>query len=125
MTEAVVDTHALIWHLEENKRLGPAARDILLSGESRLIIPVIVLCELYYYLKKRGSAGRYPVIYQRIRSDSRVTIDVLEPDMILLIPPDLEMHDGIIVACALKRQGVVLLSKDTKIKKWFADIVWD
>lgn len=50
---AVVDTHALIWFMEGNPQLGKKAAEILTHSSSKLILPVIVLCELYSYLKKK------------------------------------------------------------------------
>lgn len=59
MTVAVVDTHALIWFLEQNPKLGKRAKNILLSGESELMIPVIVLRQLYFYLRKNRKSSLY------------------------------------------------------------------
>jgi PIN domain nuclease of toxin-antitoxin system len=44
----VVDTHALIWHLEDSPKLGHAAARILRDRQSELIIPTIVLAEARY-----------------------------------------------------------------------------
>ena len=41
----IVDTHALIWFLEGNPRLGTAAKQVLESQESQLILPAIALAE--------------------------------------------------------------------------------
>jgi hypothetical protein len=39
----IVDTHALIWFLEGNSRLGTAAKQVLKNQESKLILPAIAL----------------------------------------------------------------------------------
>lgn len=39
----VVDTHALIWFLEGNARLGVNARAILADAASELVLPAIAL----------------------------------------------------------------------------------
>lgn len=44
----VVDTHALIWHLEAGPRLSEAARKILTDPQSQLVIPTIVLAEMAF-----------------------------------------------------------------------------
>ncbi len=41
----VLDTHALIWFLEGNFRLGENARKIISDPNSQLILPAIVLAE--------------------------------------------------------------------------------
>ncbi len=46
----VVDTHALIWYLQGNPRLGPQARAIFQAaerGQTRILISAIVLAEMY------------------------------------------------------------------------------
>ena len=35
----VIDTHALVWYLEGDNKLGPKAREDHARGEQRLIIP--------------------------------------------------------------------------------------
>ena len=44
-TKYVVDTHALVWFLEGNPRLGSAARSVLSLPESELVLPIGVLAE--------------------------------------------------------------------------------
>jgi PIN domain nuclease of toxin-antitoxin system len=41
----IVDTHALIWYLETNPRLGQQAKQVLAVVESKLVLPVIALAE--------------------------------------------------------------------------------
>lgn len=41
----VLDTHALVWYLTGDVRLGAAAQHILTNGDNQLIIPAIVLAE--------------------------------------------------------------------------------
>ncbi len=45
----VIDTHALIWFLEGNKRLGTQAQAILSNFNSQLVLPAIALATV-----KRG-----------------------------------------------------------------------
>ena len=124
-TIAVVDTHALIWFLEETPLLGKKAEEILTNPASTLIIPVIVLCELYAYLKKKKKIESYKTIYENIVSDKRFTIKNLIPDLIFKIPVQLELHDGIIAATLSEIPGAVLLSKDEELKVWAKEaIVW-
>ena len=59
MTDAVTDTHALIWYLEDSPRLGAAARDAFDAsdrGEADIFVPTICLVELVYLHEK----GRIP-----------------------------------------------------------------
>jgi PIN domain nuclease of toxin-antitoxin system len=54
MTSYIVDTHALIWYLVDDPRLGEKAREILQSSGNRLIVPAIVLAEARHSVQKRG-----------------------------------------------------------------------
>ena len=56
MTDVVVDTQALIWHLVEPRNLGKAARRTLAAADSGKLlchVPVIVLAEVAL-LNERG-----------------------------------------------------------------------
>jgi PIN domain nuclease of toxin-antitoxin system len=44
----VLDTHALVWHLEGNPRLGPQAKKAIDDPLSNLILPIIALAEAAY-----------------------------------------------------------------------------
>jgi PIN domain nuclease of toxin-antitoxin system len=48
----VVDTHALIWFLEGNQRLGANAKTILSDINSKLIFPAIVLAEAAWMVER-------------------------------------------------------------------------
>ena len=56
-TRYVVDTHALLWHLDSSERLSRTASDIFqkaTSGEVTIVVPAIVVAELYYLSIKLG-----------------------------------------------------------------------
>ena len=50
-TRYVVDTHTLIWFLEENPRLSSQVKTILQDPESELVIPIIVLAEACWIIE--------------------------------------------------------------------------
>lgn len=124
--KALIDTHALIWFLEDSPQLGSQAKEILLSPDSNLFIPVIVLCEFYYYLKKKKRLDDYSQIYQTLQKDPRIVFLDLQPDIVSKIPFELEMHDGLIAATLLVLKDVALLSTDQELKTWGkCPIIWD
>ncbi|BCB95755.1 hypothetical protein JZK55_06770 [Dissulfurispira thermophila] len=49
----VVDTHAIVWFFEDSSELGKNALNALASKNSRLIIPTIVLAEIFYLSQRR------------------------------------------------------------------------
>ena len=51
MSDMVTDTHALIWYLTDDPRLGPAAGlafDACDRGEGIIYVPTICLVEILY-----------------------------------------------------------------------------
>ena len=48
----VLDTHALIWFLEGNPRLGKNAKTILSDPNSELVLPAIVLAEAAWIVER-------------------------------------------------------------------------
>jgi PIN domain nuclease of toxin-antitoxin system len=126
----VADTHALYWHLEDQPRLGPAARaafDEAERGEATIYVSAITIAELYYLLAKQKLDSLFPAIYQRIVAAAYVRLvpllasDLLEFDQVRALP---EMHDRIIVGLAI-RLGVPCLTRDAIIvNSGLAQVVW-
>lgn len=122
-TKHILDTHALIWHLEGNPLLGSAAKSIIDDPESELVLPVIALAEACYVVEK-GRTGIPSVadLLQDVVSDPRVEVyplveqTVVASTSLTAIP---EMHDRLITATALHIQQtghtVKLITKDRNI----------
>jgi PIN domain nuclease of toxin-antitoxin system len=119
----VVDTHALIWFLEGNSRLGINAKTILADSASQLVLPAIALAEAVWIVE-RGKTSITSVIdlLSAVDADPRIVIypvdkTVIEQSVSLLSIT--EMHDRLIVATAivLENQGetVGLLTCDRNI----------
>lgn len=133
MTNAVADTHSLIWYLEDDPRLSPAARDAFDEcdrGESTIYIPTICLVEIVYLQEK----GRIPADL-KARFDAELLAGTSGLVMIALTPevadavsrvpradvPD--MPDRIIAATAL-HMGLSLISRDRKIQVSSVNTIW-
>ena len=41
----ILDTHALVWYLEGNSRLGRKAKATMAAAESEMVLPLIALAE--------------------------------------------------------------------------------
>jgi PIN domain nuclease of toxin-antitoxin system len=64
----IIDTHALVWFLEGNRRLSAAARNVLSDVSAQLVLPTLVLAEAaYLYARKRdekiAQSGLVPVVW--------------------------------------------------------------
>lgn len=69
----ILDTHALIWHLEGNSLLGSAAKAVIADPDSQLILPSIGLAEAMFIVEKGRSA--IPLVadlLEDVRNDSRI-----------------------------------------------------
>lgn len=129
----VIDTHALIWFIEGNSRLGLSAKTVMDDDASEMILPTIALAEAIDIVqKKRTSIPDVGILLNRVLSDSRIqlhplTFDVLLQSLSAATVP--EMHDRLIVATAmwLKQLGhqVSVLTKDQSIiDAALTPIVW-
>jgi PIN domain nuclease of toxin-antitoxin system len=129
----IVDTHALIWFLEGNPRLGIAAKQVLGNSESKLVIPAIALAEAAFIIE-RGKTSIPSVIdlHTAVNGDPRIVVYPLDRAIIEITNTLLsinEMHDRQIVATAiiLKNQGeeVSVLTCDRNItESGVVSITW-
>ena len=117
----VADTHAFLWFLSEDERLGSKAKEAFVScdrGVGTIAIPTIILVESIFICENRklildfekvlGKLSQYPLNYKIYPLDMRIIIKC--KDMQELKDP----HDRIITATA-KVLGATLITKDKKI----------
>ncbi|MEZ4735028.1 MAG: PIN domain-containing protein [Caldilineaceae bacterium] len=121
----ILDTHALIWFAEGNKRLSEPAKTILAGADSQLVLPIIALAESALIIERgRTTIADSGKFLTRIYADSRIeifplTLDVFERSLSaegLRIP---EFHDRFIVSTGLHLQDmgetVEIVTKDRAI----------
>jgi len=129
----ILDTHALIWYLEGNPRLGVRAKSLMDDPDSELVLPVIALAEAMFIVE-RGKTGipHVQALLERVDGDARITVHPLDRavlDRTLSLEAIPEMHDRQIAATALllSEQGHTsfLLTKDSSILESYAvTTVW-
>jgi predicted nucleic acid-binding protein len=115
-----IDAHALIWHLEDNPKLGGEAKRILNDANSRLILPAIALAEACRAVAGgRTAIDDWRKVIASVRADPRVVIAPLDVEVVeraTSLTGALEMHDAQIVATALlsfePAEDVILLTYD-------------
>ena len=124
VTQYVVDTHALVWFLEGNPRLGTHAKVLLEDPTSILIVPIIVVAEACWIIEHgRTSIPSVSDFLKAVDVDSRVTVVPLDRaifEKTLALQAIGEMHDRQIVATALflqdQNETVAVLTKDANIR---------
>lgn len=117
----VTDTHALFWYLTSSPKLSSAALQAFQEaeqGRSRIVVPVIVLAELYFLNEKLGSPLDFQAEYQKLAASRMLEFAPIDESLILLFPQlssIVEMHDRMIVAVAYRRKAP-LITKDEIIR---------
>ena len=105
-----LDTHAVYWRRTASPRLSAAAAQVFedaIHGNAILIVPYVVVAELFYVLQKYGQVGLYaPLLgdfqtFPYYRLEPLTLADLMALDSVPEIP---EMHDRLI-ALAAKRLG--------------------
>ena len=133
ITEYVLDAHTLVFHLENNSKMGIRAGLILDSPASSLVLPAIALAEAMWIVGKGRTTLNSPqIVLQEVDADFRVKVVPLTRDIVaktLNMPKNLEMHDRQIIATALwladQGTAVSLLTKDAAITaSGLVPIVW-
>lgn len=117
----VVDTHALIWYLRNDHKLGARARAIFAAAEAHqtmLVLSAIVLAELYYTNVKNGWFADFAALYDDLAGKPFLRFipfdetHVLDFDRDQVVP---EMHDRIITGLA-RRLDAPLITSDPLIR---------
>ena len=126
----VIDTMALIWYLTDDKKLSAKASTLFEAAEQgtiQLVIPAIVIAELYYADKKWKLFDDFNQVYREMRAKPYYQFIPFEADHVLDFARDErvpEMHDRIVVGVA-KRLGIHLVTSDPAIHKAKAvDVIW-
>ena len=116
-----MDTHAIYWRRTASPKLSAAAAQVFddgVQGKAILIVPYVVVAELFYLLQKFGEVGLYaPLLtdFQTLpyyRLEPLALADLAALDSMPEIP---EMHDRLI-ALAAKRLGATIVTKDSIIQ---------
>jgi PIN domain nuclease of toxin-antitoxin system len=126
----VVDTHALIWYLLNDRKLSQRAKTIFQAAEQNqtiLILSAMVLAELYYANVKNRWFPDFAKLYEDITSKPYIQFMPVDhthiPDFMqdAAVP---EMHDRIIAGVA-RRLGAPLISSDPLITAaGIVTIIW-
>ncbi|MHA2253503.1 MAG: type II toxin-antitoxin system VapC family toxin [Candidatus Kariarchaeaceae archaeon] len=126
----VLDTHAFLWYLTDDNRLGSNAKQILEKidqDEGKVFIPSIILAESIFVLeKKRVSGITFPDIMEKIRNSSNYIIINLDWQILDRIAKNTEipeLHDRIIVETA-KLYDADIVTKDKHVRQTVTNTIW-
>jgi PIN domain nuclease of toxin-antitoxin system len=80
----ILDTHALVWFVEGNKRLSKPAKEIIGAANSQMVLPLIALAEAAVIIERgRTTITDVSKFLTRVYADTRIeifplTLDVFE-----------------------------------------------
>jgi predicted nucleic acid-binding protein len=124
----IADTHALVWHLTGDDRLGKKAKDALRKadrGEVEVVIPTVVLAEALYISRKRDIP--FNILVDLIRNAKNYSVYPLGLNVILemtRLGAGYSIHDAVIVATA-KLLEAPIITRDKEIhKSGDAQTIW-
>jgi PIN domain nuclease of toxin-antitoxin system len=126
----VVDTHALIWYLGNDARLGTNARQILEDPDKFLIVPILVLTEAKHAAERKRVSVSFDTILQEMITSPRIAVFPLDVSALNYLPSQLDIHDSIIVATARScrdffGEEVALLTNDRAItESGIVPVIW-
>jgi predicted nucleic acid-binding protein len=126
----VLDTHAVVWFLEGDPRLGPRALEVLNDPTADLVLPTIVLAEITYLYGRGRIPVDVPKVHASLASAPRCVVYPLDEAVVDRLPPTLSIHDAIIVATARAFKDplsgdVAVVTRDAEItSSGLVDVVW-
>ncbi len=131
----VADTHALIWHLFAESRLGKEALAVLTDaakGDAKIYIPAVVIAEMIMVIERRRIPGiimsQLEIELELMRNSASFEFLPLFPETViqshtLTVIPDI--FDRLIVAEAL-RLRLPLITGDSVIHaSGLVTTIWD
>ncbi len=130
MLQLVADTHALVWHLTEPRRLGKAARRSFASadrGRSLCHVPAIALVEIWL-LYERGRLRVSPAqILEAIAGHGGYSILAFDIEQGLEFGSLSGIRDPMdrMIVSAARVTGSRLISSDEALDRFGVERVWD
>lgn len=118
----VADTHVLYWYLNDASRLSPAADAVFRlaeAGHARIIIPAIVVAELYFLSIKRRKPLPPATFFEYLANAQGLYFTPLgraQVEKLADLPDVPDIHDRLIAAEALANQ-CPLVTKDEALRR--------
>ncbi len=130
LPEYIVDSHALFWFLEYPSKLSPAADAVFrlaAAGGAVIVVPAIVVAELFYLTAKAGLPILPSDLLSRINASREFAFSELGQDQLEAmesIAVVTEMHDRLIAAEAVVRRAPVISRDEILRLSQVVDVIW-
>ncbi len=126
----VVDTHALFWYLRDDSRLTPAADAVFrlaAAGGAHIIVPAIVVAELFYLTQKLGAPIPPSALLADISESREFVFSELgraQLEKMEGIEGVTEMHDRLVAAEALVHQAPIVTGDESLRESGAVQVIW-
>jgi len=123
----VADTHALVWYLTGDERLGDTAEQLLRqadSGEVSVVIPTIVMAEAMFISERTGAS--FEALLDKIESGSNYEVYPLNIKVVKQMngmDEDYSIHDKAIAATSEILEATTI-TNDKEIRKADTETAW-
>lgn len=130
MNVYMTDTHSLLWAFRQPRKLGENARRVfaeIASGQAKLLIPVIVLAELFFAIENKPIEADLDKILEAIDNSANVEIVDFDYEATLklrTLSSVPEMHDRMIVACALLNSATLITCDRAITAAQVVEVIW-
>lgn len=132
MEQYVIDTHALLWYVTADARIGVQAKSVIEkaeAGEVKIILPAIVLIEAIDILNKRRVIYNIDDLLQWIDQIPQQEFKPLDWEIITFFkdytPPEpKDSHDKIIIVTAQHYGNIPIITKDNEIQRVYPLTIW-
>jgi len=121
----LLDTHALLWWLEDDDQLGREARELIADPANDVLVSVVSLWEAVVKLRVGKLQADIAAIADAIHREGFVWLDIAIPHLAALA--SLPMHhrdpfDHLLIAQAIA-EGASFVSDDRKVRRYAVRLV--
>lgn len=134
MEKYLADTHALVWYMEDDHRLGQEARAVLEKmndGSALIFLSLMSLLEMDYLIQKKKISPKLPDLILQEAKPAHSALQIVDIGLSLYpwfleVPSSVipELPDRILAATALSL-SCPLITKDSVLSRWKKlEVVW-
>ena len=126
----IADTHALFWYRTNPAKLSPAADAVFRladAGGARIVIPAIVIAELFYLTGKTGQGISTAEMLADIGASREFVFSELgrgQLEAMEQVEGVFEMHDRLIAAESLLRNAPLITKDGVLRNNSTVDVIW-
>ena len=126
----IADTHALFWYRTNPAKLSPAADAVFRladAGGARIVIPAIVVAELFYLTRKTGRGISTADMLADIGASREFVFSELgraQLEAMEQVEGVFEMHDRLIAAESLLRNAPLITKDEVLRGNSMVEIIW-